>query len=1372
MSKKRGGSRDYSKQTLKILFALSGNKCAHPDCQQELVEPATKDSGAVPTGEICHIYALAEDGPRGKSNLTPQELNSPDNLILLCPTHHRVIDGQHESYPAEMLKEWKRRQESESREKLSPNLELDSTQLFSYPHFPTELVDLKIADEVEKLRKCRIFREFDRSNAALSLGERVVFREFSGGTDQVRSQALAWCARTLAGEGSNINEAEKYIDLATQLGTNPEVVIARAFVHSRKEGRAAGLRALSELDSPTVRTAAFMIASHHDGEAEAISWLDEADIQASDLDSDGKTALLAGQLALGQWEASVKTLRTVSSEDLRKTPSLCHIAAMTELLSIVPVDSRMMVLQQVPIEISYFPLVANTEAMTIRRKLIGDFRNAAEVARQLELPQSARTSEDYALWIELLDPELRSQGRFSVEKRLRDPSLALGVVHLAVQLGIELDASKIERDIQREMARSGGMTLDASCARLGLALMQNTPKKMAEYLALHQPQLSTCVEKSSLLLPQITLFADSGMPAEAFRALEELVETGISKEQERYLRRFIEESEGRDMAAARKEQFETTRSVQDLVLLVNELETKQQWSQVCHYGGQLFDITGGLKDAERLAFALSRMNKSEALLELFGENLGLLSQSRDLRVLYAWSLYQEGRLLEARAQLAELHDYVENQNYRALKANLAIAMGDGIALTSFLDNEYQNQRNRSAQELIAAANLAFQAGFRYSKNLLFAAAEKADKDPNVLLAAYALASSAGLEDNSQVAQWIRRAAELSDTEEGPVRMVGIKEIVAMKPEWDRLESDTWKRLVQGEVALFLAAEQLNRTLTDLTICSALANLTESDPRRHAIVPAYAGNRASEQLSEEEDMVVGIDATALLTLSFLGISDKSLDAFKTVYVPHSTLAWLFQERQRVTFHQPSRIKSAHRIRDLLATGNLQRFVSSSTPDRELSGQVGEELAVLIAQAQTGSDEHSQYLVVRPSPVYRVASLMEEEADLSAHGSILSGCLAVVEKLKEKGQITREEEAQARAYLQIRESPWPEQPEISDGATLYLDGLAATYFEHLGFLDKLRSAGLTAVLSPSVVSEGDALISFEHISEQALGVIDDLQGVLSSGIESGRIKVGRKQWAHERDKEIYIEHPTMDLISIASDFDAAIMDDRFVNQHRQINEGDEKLPIFSTLDLLDALVRRGVVSEDERLTLRTKLRRGGYAFVPIEEKELALHLKSSAVDCGQILEAAELKAIRESLLRLRMGNWLQIPREAHWLSACLQAFINVLKSLWQDGGDISDAAARSNWIVDQIDSRGWAHRLNAEDGNDLIRRGQGLDVLRLLVPPLDVSREIRDAYWKWMEEKVLSPLKIQSPELFDELVEHYRQKISEISEVELPEWRHRE
>jgi hypothetical protein len=82
---------------VKRLFAHSGNHCAFPKCTTPLVQ------NSIIVGEICHIKAAKPNGPRYDLNQTPEERHSYENLILLCATHHKVIDDDAESYTVERL---------------------------------------------------------------------------------------------------------------------------------------------------------------------------------------------------------------------------------------------------------------------------------------------------------------------------------------------------------------------------------------------------------------------------------------------------------------------------------------------------------------------------------------------------------------------------------------------------------------------------------------------------------------------------------------------------------------------------------------------------------------------------------------------------------------------------------------------------------------------------------------------------------------------------------------------------------------------------------------------------------------------------------------------------------------------------------------------------------------------------------------------------------------------------------------------------------------------------------------------------------------------------------------------------------------------
>lgn len=1226
---------------------------------------------------------------------------------------------------------------------------------------PTDLVNQKIVKEFERLRKSRFFVEFDRVGSSLRLGRLLAEGDLSGGSDEVRGRALAWCARLLS-RSEDLRRAEEFLKLAKSLGDFLEAKIAEAFVISQKGDKAKALQTLAGIDSDTSRSARLMIVAHHDGSDNAIKWAHDVGYTVGELDSDGKSVLLTYQLELGRWDEVTLTVGALSDNDFDETPVLHHLAGLATLVTTVPQDFRAHVLTQVPFEAREFPLAADAVAMDARRAAHQYFLNAVEAATQLACPRTAKTDDEYALWLELRDPVQATHGKKRLEDKLRDSSAALGFVPYALQFGIKLDLGAVDRDIERNVAINGGMTIDAAIARFALAFTQSTPEEVANYIARHHNQLAAHIDAKLMRHAQIELLSRAGLIERANEVLERLLEEGISTEQEINLRRIISKAQGIDPVESRIAQYQTTRDLVILINLVAELEEHQRWDELCEFGRRLFDETHSVRDAERLVKAFSNTHRSEALVGFIKDNADLLSQSNFLRMSYAWGLYYEGLFVESRAVLLALSDDVDSRNYRALLVNLGIATGDWASLTAYVADEYRSRAHRSAHDLIGAAKLALHLGSPHAKDLIFEAAAKADNDSAVLAAAYFVATGAGWEDDPQVFQWLEKAAELSG-DDGPLQRMSLKDILDRKPEWDRRESETWRLLAQGQMPIFVAAQLLNRTLVDLVTFPALANLTEADPRRRSAIPAYSGKRVPLEF-DFGGKAVALDATALLTLSFLKILDVVLDAFETVYIPHSTIGWLFEERQRATFHQPSRIGKAHNVRDLLATDALKKFAPSCAANSDLATQVGDELAALIAEAEKERDgDDTQHIVIRSSPVHRISSLMEEEADLSAHAAVLSSCLAVVMKLRHKGQLTANEEKRARAYLQLHEQPWPKQPEIADGATMYLDYLAISHLQHLGLLGKFKAAGLTAVVSPTELSEADALISYERISSEVKDIIERIRASLNSGIESGHVRVSCRHDFDDLETKPIQGHPTAGIIALAPRCDVSIIDDRFLNQHATIDSGDAHSPILSTLDVLDALVASGVLSDDDRLEHRTRLRRAGYFFVPVNVDELEECLRGSTVARGRVVETAELKAIRESVLRVRMSDWLQLPQEAPWLDGTLKAFIRVLRNQWADGADLDEITARSNWLFEQIDIRGWAHSLDPENADAVVRVGRAVHILLLLAPLTDVQQSIVDAYWNWVEERILAPLQEQFPDVYEWIVDRQRNVVTQMAET---------
>ncbi|MCK4655128.1 MAG: HNH endonuclease [Candidatus Cloacimonetes bacterium] len=73
---------------VKLLWGRSGNRCAIQDCRIEL---STSGDPSI-IGEIAHIIAKNKNGSRGINKLELNKRDEYNNLILLCPTHHTMID--------------------------------------------------------------------------------------------------------------------------------------------------------------------------------------------------------------------------------------------------------------------------------------------------------------------------------------------------------------------------------------------------------------------------------------------------------------------------------------------------------------------------------------------------------------------------------------------------------------------------------------------------------------------------------------------------------------------------------------------------------------------------------------------------------------------------------------------------------------------------------------------------------------------------------------------------------------------------------------------------------------------------------------------------------------------------------------------------------------------------------------------------------------------------------------------------------------------------------------------------------------------------------------------------------------------------------
>lgn len=81
-----------TQKSIKILWSASGGRCAFPGCWERLCYHEAKEAAPYTLGEMAHICGDRPGANRHDASQTDAERDDYQNLILLCPTHHTMID--------------------------------------------------------------------------------------------------------------------------------------------------------------------------------------------------------------------------------------------------------------------------------------------------------------------------------------------------------------------------------------------------------------------------------------------------------------------------------------------------------------------------------------------------------------------------------------------------------------------------------------------------------------------------------------------------------------------------------------------------------------------------------------------------------------------------------------------------------------------------------------------------------------------------------------------------------------------------------------------------------------------------------------------------------------------------------------------------------------------------------------------------------------------------------------------------------------------------------------------------------------------------------------------------------------------------------
>jgi len=96
-------------KNIKLLWSNAAGRCSFTDCGMRLTVEQAAHEAPYTLGEMAHIKGENKGSNRYDETQTNEERNSYENLILLCPNHHTLIDKPENEcmYSVDVLKEMK-----------------------------------------------------------------------------------------------------------------------------------------------------------------------------------------------------------------------------------------------------------------------------------------------------------------------------------------------------------------------------------------------------------------------------------------------------------------------------------------------------------------------------------------------------------------------------------------------------------------------------------------------------------------------------------------------------------------------------------------------------------------------------------------------------------------------------------------------------------------------------------------------------------------------------------------------------------------------------------------------------------------------------------------------------------------------------------------------------------------------------------------------------------------------------------------------------------------------------------------------------------------------------------------------------------------
>jgi len=1190
----------------------------------------------------------------------------------------------------------------------------------------------RASEELTRIRQRRAWAPDLAREQVRQLVERVQSGLLKHAAPSAQREVLYWAARLHASEPEHLEEAKSFRDQLRQFDPLADTRIVDAVILETEGDRDEALRMLRDADNPDDRSAFFLILHRVRGPAEALGWFDgqEARHHSHFLTGLGWSNVALALARVERWEEAAAILFTVS-EHQEEWPDLLYLEGVINSALLVPSKWR-----QHALDMNLFHPWVHTlegpEANRRRERATFCFQTAKK-RMVTNFPERAAGAREWLRWLRLTDPDsvVSNAAREEVREGMEDPAIALSLLPMARAFDISFEAGRLKGYLDQRI-RLGGLEDHELQARFLLAEMSLEPAALIAFLDEEEAVFRPVVPPGLLSLTRIEALAKTNQTSKARSLLGER-QKEFSEDERQRIEAMLEEHEGRDPRPRLEQLYESSHDLIDLQNLVRHLHRVRDWTSLHRRLEELFALERTLENALHLVDCMRHDPESDEAdaLAFLDAQQDLVDRNPDLISARAWALFRAGRLLEARVLNDQLLSERDRPEDLQLDIKLSLQSGEWEKFSSIVDRHWPKREELEPAILIQLASLAAEVDATASRavDLVRLAVNRGSGDPHLLVAAIDLFYRLG-QEGEELGEWLSRAMALS-SEEGPVRAFDtrtlLEEWMPADRERKRAIEEDW---LSGKLPLHMAATVLNMPLSYLLIGLPRGNAPRQDGRRRTVIPIVSGARQPVLTSPE--WTVGLDVTSIMVLTQLGLLRKAIESFQQVILAPDTMLLLLKERNRVRFHQPSLVKKAQEILALIGTGSLLQSADTlPSPPQWLADEVGTDLAQLLQAAK-----ESPGRVVRPRPVHRLRSFLEEEAHLGEYEDLVLSTVALERLLYRRGDLDEMIHERAARYLLSQDRDMSPDTEVSVlEQPLYLDDLAVGYLHSAGLLPSLVNCGLNLRIHPSLRQEQSDLIATHREGERLEEAIEEIRLTLRDALQTGKIGFLPRHNPSEEEARIVETAPTLaQFMRDAGPCDALSFDDRYLNRNGALLLRGKSVPVLCVLDILRHFETQSILTPQARQNALHRLRQSGFAFVAVEPDELQRLLTSVHwQEDGTFTESAELRVIRQTLARFRSLDILRQPEEMAFLGSLRYTSLSVISQLWIDEAlPVECAAHLTDWI--------WHHVAPSpldwhEDRGD----EAFIPYLSLLLQPLPIiSEDRRKSFLSWMQQRVLEPL----------------------------------